>query len=253
MIRRVTTVVIWVVAALVVGGGVGMVIATRLRTGQWRVPDSASLVDVKRQVLGDERGPSRTIFLERGPRELTAGTDDAPRGVSSVVAHQGTAARRVPGWKGSDKAWRQTVACVRALFAPFDVVVTDERPATDDHILVVVGGRAGDLGVKDRGVAGLAPFSGDPIPRAVVFAFAAAQGHRPQAVCETIGMEVAHAYGLDHAYLCSDVMTYLRPCGKRTFVDKEVRCGEKKPRDCAWGGATQNSFRRMLAAVGPRK
>ena len=77
---------------------------------------------------------------------------------------------------------------------------------------------------------GLAPFNGDVIARPVVFAFAAQLGNSVTQVCETIGMEVAHAYGLDHGYLCSDVMTYLRPCGPKKFVDKDVRCGEGKAR-----------------------
>jgi len=63
------------------------------------------------------------------------------------------------------------------------------------------------------------------IARPIVFAFSAQLGNRVRDVCETIGMEVAHAYGLDHGYLCSDVMTYLQPCGAKRFVDKDIRCG----------------------------
>jgi hypothetical protein len=172
--------------------------------------------------VGSPPPVARVIFLDRRPRTIGPGTDDAAAGRSSVVAHQGTATRALPGWKGSDKAWGQLVTCVQRLFAPFDVVVTDQPPSSADHVLVVVGGRPKDLGVKDSRVAGLAPFSGGVIPRAVVFAFAATQRHQPQAVCETIGMEVAHAFGLDHAYLCSDVMSYLKPCGKRGFVDRDA-------------------------------
>jgi hypothetical protein len=91
------------------------------------------------------------------------------------------------------------------------------------------------------------------IPRAVVFAFAAGVNHNVRTICETIGMEVAHAYGLDHAYLCKDVMTYLPDCGTRSFVDKDAPCGEKKKRACHGGAPTQNSYRRLLEELGPAR
>ena len=145
------------------------------------------------------------------------------------------------------------MSCVASLFAPFNVTVTDRRPPDrEEHVLVVVGGRPRDLGVTDGHVTGLAPFNGVVIARPVVFAFSAQLGNSVRQVCETIGMEVAHAYGLDHAYLCSDVMTYLRPCGAKRFVDKEVRCGEGKPRDCEGGKPTQSSYRRLLQVLGAR-
>lgn len=248
---RVAAIVALVVLAAVAGAVIGLVVVRRLRTGEWQVPGKEDLVLVERALTGAEPPVSRVIYLERGPRTISPGTDDAPRGVSSVVAHEGTAVRKVPGWKGSAKAWSDTVACVRKAFAPFAVEVTEQPPATDEHILVVVGGKPADIGVKSKRVSGLAPFSGGLVPRAVVFAFAATQGHRAQAVCETIAMEVAHAYGLDHEYLCSDVMSYLPPCGRRRFVDQEAPCGETAERPCASGAATQSSFRRLLAILGP--
>lgn len=247
------------IAVLALAVVIAVIVDKRLTTGTWQAPSAADFVQVGDRVadrlgVGSPPPVARVIFLDRRPRTIGPGTDDAAAGRSSVVAHQGTSTRALPGWKGSDKAWGQLVTCVQKLFAPFDVVVTDQPPSSADHVLVVVGGRPKDLGVKDSRVAGLAPFSGGVIPRAVVFAFAATQRHQPQAVCETIGMEVAHAFGLDHAYLCSDVMSYLKPCGKRGFVDRDARCGEHKPRDCAAGaGPTQNSHRRLLAVFGPRR
>jgi hypothetical protein len=47
-------------------------------------------------------------------------------------------------------------------------------------------------------------------------------------------------------------MTYMKPCGAKRFVDKEVRCGEGKPRDCVGGAPTQSSFRRLLQVLGAR-
>ena len=253
-LRRAVAIATVVLVGVAVGAVGAVVVVKRMRTGAWQAPAMADLVVVKDAVVQRFDGPPpvpRVIFLDRRPRTVTAGVDDAARGASSVVAHQGDAPRTMPGWRGSTKGWSELVACVRGMFAPFDVVVTDQPPTTPEHVLVVVGGRPKDLGVKDAQVAGLAPFSGGIIPRPVVFAFAATQRHQPRGVCETIAMEVAHAYGLDHAYLCSDVMSYLRPCGKRKFVDRDAPCGEKKPRPCAGGAASQNSHRLLLRALGP--
>jgi hypothetical protein len=139
------------------------------------------------------------------------------------------------------------------MFSPFDVVITDERPHDDKFLMVVIGGKPGDIGITDgHHVSGLAPFNGNVIPRAVVFGFSATVDNDPRAVCETIAMEVAHAYGLDHEYLCKDVMTYLRGCGQKTFVDADAPCGEAKKRNCEGGAATQNSYRRLIDVLGAR-
>jgi len=256
--------------ALAAAFGLALTVALRLESGEWQVPD---IDDMQRIVLRTPGPPSRTIFLERRPIVIYPGDDDSSRSISSVLgntrakaAASKTAAAvkppttldpsrpaKMPGWRGTDRAWSQVVSCVAGLFAPFDVRVTDHPPPErEDHVLVVVGGKPGDLGVADGNVSGLAPFNGAVIARPVVFAFSAQLDNSVQQVCETIGMEVAHAYGLDHAYLCSDVMTYLRPCGAKRFVDKDARCGEGKPRACEGGKPTQNSFHHLLEVLGAR-
>jgi hypothetical protein len=234
-------------AAIVVFAGVAII--NRIETGRWKMPDAGDFVRI---VKGRPRAASKTIFLDRRALELRPGIDDAPRGVSSVLASTSGKPAKLPGWKGSNAGWTKLVACVRDLFHPFDVVVTDERPAHEDFVLVAVGGKPADIGVKDKRIGGLAPFNGEVIAVPVVFAFSAALNHETRAICETIGMEVAHAYGLDHGYECKDVMTYLTGCGAKKFVDKDVRCGEKKARDCEGGKPTQNSFRHLITVLGPR-
>jgi hypothetical protein len=253
--RRIAAIVTAAALAVAIGVIVAVVIVKRMRTGRWQLPARRDLAEVGERVAARIDGPPpvpRVIFLDPRPGTITPGVDDAAAGSSSVVMHQGDAPRALPGWKGTAKAWRQLTACVAEAFAPFAVTVTDQAPATREHVRVMVGGKPRDIGVGDKQVAGLAPFSGEVIPRAIVFAFAAAQGHSPRPVCETIAMEVAHAYGLDHQYLCKDFMTYLTPCGRRRFVDQDAPCGEKKPRPCAGGAANQNSYRKLLAAVGSR-
>ncbi|MCB9561551.1 MAG: hypothetical protein H6709_09305 [Kofleriaceae bacterium] len=243
-------VLIGLLATLAIGAYVGLVVVRRVETGRWEMPDPADVVTIVRPAK--PRGPSRVIFLEGAPVTLSPGDDDASRGLSSVLrANHPDGPVTLPGWKGSKASWKKLVTCVRKLFAPFDVEVTDQRPTTDDFILVAVGGKPADIGVEQKRITGLAPFNGGIIPRAVVFGFAGAMSHKVTTTCETIGMEVAHAYGLDHEYLCKDVMTYLAPCGAKSFVDKDVACGEGKKRACEGGAATQNSYRRLLDALGP--
>ncbi|MDQ3341150.1 MAG: hypothetical protein M4D80_38850 [Myxococcota bacterium] len=234
-------------AAIVVVAGVTII--NRIETGRWEVPDKG---DFMRVASGRPRPASKTIFLARQPLELVPGVDDAPRGVSSVLANAANKPMKLPGWKGNNATWSKLVACVREQFHPFDVTVTDERPLHEDFVLVAVGGKPADLGIKDKRIGGLAPFNGEVIPVPVVYAFSAALRHDVRAICETIAMEVAHAYGLDHGYECKDVMTYLTGCGAKKFVDKEVRCGEKKARDCEGGTPTQNSYKHLISVLGSR-
>lgn len=263
-------------AACVLGLGtaVGLVVGKRLKTGSWSVPTGDDLVRIDRS---EDGGPPRVIYLHRGPITLTGGEDDAAHRISSVVAsggrhshahddHHGAKAVatgasapghgrmvKLRGYRGTSKSWTMLTRCVSKLFSPFDVRVTDiEPPAGTPYVMAVVGGRPKDVGHPYR-VGGLAPFNGDVVPGAVVFAFADELRNNTRATCEVVGMEVAHAFGLDHAYACPDVMTYLQGCGKKAFRDLDARCGESKPRPCHGGGGTQNSFRHLMQVLGPHR
>ncbi len=266
------------IAVLGLGTVVGLVVGKRLKSGSWSVPTGNDLVRIDRM---EEAGPPRVIYLHRGPITLTGGEDDAAHRVSSVVAsggrhshdhgdgddhdHDGEDAAGRPasapghgrvvklrGFRGTTKSWTMITRCVAKLFAPFDVHVTDIEPAAGTpYVMAVVGGRPKDVGHPYR-VGGLAPFNGDVVPGAVVFAFADELRNSTRATCEVIGMEVAHAFGLDHAYACPDVMTYLQGCGRKEFRDIDARCGEAQPRVCHGGAATQNSYRHLLGVLGPR-
>lgn len=271
----------------------GLVIITRLETGKWQMPDPGQVVRIiKREpkppakIIFLERKPIEilpgtddsatntssvleNVRVKAAPHTHARNSDGhdhvhtsaATTAPKQTVKQTGEATRvvtegpaKLSGWKGSNKGWKQVVTCVQKLFAPFDVKVVDSRPTTgEDFVLVAVGGKPAEIGVTDKRVGGLAPFNGGVIGKPVVFAFASALNNNAKTTCETIGMEVAHAYGLDHGYLCSDVMTYLKPCGTKMFQDKDVRCGELEARDCEGGEPTQNSYRRLLQVLGPTK
>jgi hypothetical protein len=226
--------VVGFVAAIAIGGVVAIVVAKYLQTGQWQMPSPGEVVEV---IAPKAKQPARFIYLERNAVELKPGIDDAPAGVSSVLANGKNAVIKTTAFKGPDKTWKALLACTQTMFAPFAVTVTDQRPTDDDFVLVAIGGKATDVG--------------NIIANPVVFVFAAALNNNVRAMCETIGMEVAHAYGLDHGYHCPDVMTYLSGCGAKKFVDKAVRCGEHKARACHNGQVTQNSYQHLLRVLGP--
>jgi len=234
--------------AVLIGAIIAVTVSIRVESGEWRVPERDDFVRIARRF---DHEATKTIFLQRRAVDLTPGEDDAARGVSSVLANAGNKPARTKAWTGGDARWAKLVACVKQQFAPFDVVVTDERPSGDNFLMVVVGGKPTDIGLtKSHHVSGLAPFNGSVIPRSVVFAFAAVSNNDVRAVCETIAMEVAHTYGLDHEYLCKDVMTYLSGCGAKSFVDADAPCGESKKRACEDGAPTQNSYRKLVELLG---
>lgn len=249
--RRFLLIVAIVLAVIAISVVSAVVVSIRIDTGRWRVPDREDFVRIAHRL--DTR-PSKTIYLERNAIDLKPGEDDAANGFSSVLKSASDKPARAKGWTGGDAKWKKLVSCVQTMFSPFDVVVTDERPSDRNFLLVVVGGKPSDIGIKDsHHLSGLAPFNGGVIPRAVVFGFSATTNNDVRSSCETIAMEVAHAYGLDHEYVCKDVMTYLTGCGNKSFVDQDAPCGEAKKRACEGGAKTQNSYRRLIDVLGAKR
>jgi hypothetical protein len=197
-------------------------------------------------------GAPQAIFLNREGRTYQAGRDDSGRGVSSVVASTGIRSATIPPLAWGEDKWRRFVECVRDEFARFDIVVTDQRPATGPYIETAVGGRASALGMSPN-VGGVAPvdtYNCRPIAGAIVFAFADSFPD-PIVACEVATQEIAHAVvPLDHEYLASDPMTYLRSNSHKTFQDQDAECGEYSPRRCFCNRARQNSVQLLLQTLG---
>jgi hypothetical protein len=251
MRKRLFIIGLVVLLAMTISVIAAVIVSVRVETGEWRAPTQADFVRIARRF---DSKPSKVIYMERHAVELRPGDDYAASGISSVLANGANKPVKTRGFTGGDAKWKSIMTCVKKQFARFDVVVTDQRPSDDNFMMVVVGGKPTDLGITDgHHVSGLAPFNGGVIPRAIVFGFAAAVGNDVRAVCETIAMEVAHAYGLDHEYLCKDVMTYLRGCGAKAFVDQDAPCGEHKKRACEGGSPTQNSYRRLVEVLGAKR
>jgi hypothetical protein len=257
MSRLLGNFVLWLMSvALVATAGVaaGWALYTHKTTGVWRLPSRTDLGHAAKNLVGVEEPAPKVVYLHRGAITLKGGArDDATRNVSGIVGRTGKQEVRLRGYRGSDAQWKRIVSCVRATFRPFDIEFVEERPESDDYFMVTIGSRPRDIGYKDSRVGGLAPFNGTVIPDAVVFVFADSLGNRRRAICNTIAEEVGHAYGLDHIYDCSDVMTYLPDCGPKYFRDKDMPCGEHEERACIDGSPTQNTYQRLANLVGLRQ
>lgn len=191
-----------------------------------------------------------TLYLNADGGTLTAGWDDASADVSSLVERVGDAVT-IPRYRGGARRWRRVVECVRDGYAAFDVDVVTERPAAGPYVMVMVGGRP-SLFDYPRAVSGVAPYTGQVIDGAVVYAFSDAVRNDVESTCVAILHESGHALGLDHSTLCEDPMSYAWGCGKKRWRDEDASCGEAEPRACGDGEPTQNSYRRLAANVGLR-
>lgn len=200
-----------------------------------------------RVIQGDS--PTRILFLNRcaGGCTFTPGFDDSRVDQSSIVGQTSFLAE----YPWGDDSWDRTVACVKTLYAGFDIEITDQDPGDVPHFEAVVAGEPGDVGM-DPNVGGVAPFDCGIIDNAITFTFATKLGNQPQTLCEVIGQESAHAFGLDHELDCQDPMTYLDGCGNKCFQDTAARCGEQNERECWCGGDTQNSYRMLADIFGTR-
>ena len=202
---------------------------------------------------GVTRAESKVIYLEHNGASLRPGDNDSSAGISSIVDRPTT----IRAWDIDDDTWQATVDCMREIYAPFDVTITDEDPGDVPHIEAVFGGSPVDVGLPEN-VAGVSPFTEDCaiIERSIVFAFTDVMNDDPRTVCEVAAQEVAHSFGLDHELLASDPMTYLPYVGERTFQDDMVSCGEYGNRMCGINGSVcrqrQNSFQLLAARLGTR-
>lgn len=200
------------------------------------------------------RTGNRVVYLNRDGAVLWPGAaNDAPNQTSTIV----TQPTSIAGWDIDDDTWAETLACVREIYRPFDVEITDEDPGDAPHMEALFGGHPNDVGLPDN-VAGVSPFTSDcgMIEDSIVFTFTDVMPDNARTMCEVMAQEIAHSYGLDHEMLASDPMTYLAYDGERTFQDVEAPCGEDTNRLCGINGntcrRTQNSVALLTERLGAR-
>jgi hypothetical protein len=210
-------------------------------------------LSVESSGVENARGPSpQMVFLNRDQATYIGGPDDAPSGSSNVVAQRHIHSATFAQFTEGDDAWENLVACLTADYAPFDVLVTDKRPPAGPYVEAHFGGDGTELKLPS-GTGGVAPIDSTHctvIDSAVVFVFAGLYGSNVEAMCDAGAQEIAHAFSLDHEFLCEDPMTYLGGCGAKRFQDVDASCGEYQARGCTCDRASQNSVRTLYKKVG---
>ncbi len=209
---------------------------------------------------------SPIIYLNRctgGCTLKTGSDDDAVMNTTPLVEADTTLSAFTHG----EQAWQDLLTCMREIFSPFDVQITDVRPGagTQYHMAVVAGT---STEANKPGTLGVAFVNSDCSPRNNTISLSFANSHGgtgvslTQSLCHTVGQESAHAYGLDHAFkfsdgrsTCNDPMTYQSDCGgQRFYRNDSASCGEFAPRACGSTGAcgsSQNAHAKLLTVFGP--
>ena len=194
-------------------------------------------------------GPPTTniLFLNRCASGcvVTPGFDDSRQNRSSIL----DSVAQFDAYPHGDDSWNRMVACVDALYAPFDIIVTDQDPGNVPHFEAIVAGKPEDAGFPHN-VGGVAPFACGVIENSITFTFAESLGNQSLRTCEVVAQETAHGFGLDHEVLCEDPLTYLSGCGRKCFQNQDAACGEYGARECYCGGDMQNSWQYLADTFG---
>ncbi len=184
---------------------------------------------------------------------LTKGTvNNAIQNTSSIPDGDDGLEFTIPAFAHGDERWNELMQCLRDIYLPYNVEVTDVDPGNTPHHEAIASGLPGDLGL-DNGIGGIAPSYCEPRNNMISFSFL--NSYNPNNVlemCATVGQEASHSFGIrDHLFDCTDPMTYLVGCGQKFFRNKQMFCGEFEQRACECAGTRQNSHVKLLSVFGP--
>ena len=180
--------------------------------------------------------------------DVSPGFDDSRTDHSSIPQSPS----HLAGYAWGTDSWNALVTCVKQMYAPFDVQITDQDPGMAPHFELMVGGSSTDIGIQGAlGVAPFVPCDGQLQDNVISFAFAAETSNVDE-LCWAAAQETAHVLGLDHELEAKDPMTYLSPPVKKVgFQHEDAKCGEYNPRQCYCGGSTQDSYQYLMDTMGP--
>ena len=204
--------------------------------------------------------PSPYIYVNRCTDGcvVTGGVDDARTQSSSILAAGSCTVGEFADDTGetgaaADAEWGQVLQCLRDVYSPYAVTVTDQLadvPAGTSYTEAIVAGLPGDVGLAT--VLGIAPQATTcaALDDTIVFAFAnatAADG-RVDNLCAIAAQQTGLVFGLDLVTgpTC-DVMSYHDDCGGERFFRDEVAPCIRGACRC---GPTQNAHEELLSLFG---
>jgi hypothetical protein len=213
--------------------------------------------------------PALVLFVNRcsGTCAITGGAmNDARSHLTSIPAPGSYIVEEYKNAAGltgtaADAEWNAVLDCLKDVYSPYNVVVTDVKPADGvAYNEAIVAGMPQNVGLGTD-ILGIAPLANDCSAQSNVMSFSFANYHsateRVNNICWTAAQESGHAYGLDHQYVfedgesaCSDPTTYRMDCGGRKFFrNRFAKCGEDKIRKCRCS-TSQNSHQKLLTVFG---
>ncbi len=200
-----------------------------------------------------------TLYLNRciGGCQIAPGDDDMTQTpIKSLAAPSNLTLAEATDV--TEQEWQQIVQCVKEVYSPLNIKVTDQKPAAGtSYSGVVFSGTDADKSFPkfmtgSPGVTGgfaFVPGNCSANIRGVAYVFADNQtvnvfandqgptntlSARVNSLCATIAQETAHSFGLDHSFeyvddkasACNDPMSYETDCGgQRFFRNRAARCG----------------------------
>ena len=130
-----------------------------------------------------------------------------------------------------DATWQKVVQCMKDVFEPYNIQITDQDPGSADHLEIMIAGSPGDIGLP-ADVGGIAEQTcASYQPDTLVFDFANVWQGNVEQICSTAAQEIAHTWGLDHTIVASDPLTYFKYAGRRYYSTSPEQCGS----DCVNG------------------
>jgi MYXO-CTERM domain-containing protein len=217
--------------------------------------------------------PGSTLFFNQCQPSCTVmpGSPNATTDTSNLVSNPAT----LIGHAWEVGQWEAIMQCVREVYSPYNINITDVRPAAGtNYNEVFVAGSPTDIGAPpDSGGIALVSSDCTPYQNVPSFVFAEAldaftqeeSGNAVFGACWVMAQESAHLYGLDHEFsftddgtsACNDPMTYRDDCGgEKFFRNRFAKCGEFGPARPACGPSnacqtTQNSHQKLITVFGP--
>ncbi|MDQ3364797.1 MAG: Ig-like domain-containing protein [Myxococcota bacterium] len=214
--------------------------------------------------VGEHAAAAQVLYFNRcvGGCTVTKGSTNDARTRSSTIPNgaQGDTFT-LSAFRHSDTVWNDLMQCLREVYSPYNVLITDEQPAAGiAYNENIVAGVSQEINYNAGGVA---PVTSDCSPYSYVISYTFANGYGPNplTLCYVAAQETGHAFGMaDHSWsfisdgrsACSDPMSYREDClsnGQRFFRNEAATCGDFSQEPCNCSG--MNSHAKLIAALGP--